>query len=95
LYWKKRIQVYECIEMNMNKILAGLTIIAFIGGWGVSFGNLFGKASKNEDQVKEIKEEVKEAKQEIDENENINLQQMIIIERTVKLVDKLEAKLEK
>ncbi len=79
----------------MNKILTGITIFAVLTGWGVSFGKLLSKQKHTEEKVVEVKVDLKEAVDDIDENENINLQQMIILERVTNTLDKLERKLEK
>ena len=84
--------VHIAMKMTMNNILVGLSIVAVIGGWGISFGKLFEKQNKTEEKVVEVKAEVKEVEKEVDANEDKAIQHAVILERVVQQLERLEEK---
>lgn len=79
-------------------ILGIVVTVLFLGGGGGLIGKfykLLGRTEKMEEQVKETKEDVKEAEEEIDQEENINIKQQEQIQSTLRLIEKLDKKLDK
>jgi len=59
------------------------------------YGAIKAKVDGQEKVVDEVKVDVGKNKEKINVNENRNIEHAIILERTIKLVEKLERKLEK
>jgi uncharacterized protein HemX len=79
-------------------ILGIIVTVLFLGGGGGLVGKVYqllGRTEKIEEQVEENKEDVEEAEEEIDQEENINIQQQGQIDSTLKLIEKLDRKLDK
>lgn len=60
---------------------------------GVGYGKLQDKAENTKGQVEKIEKEVKEQDKRINDEENINIRQSVIQERTIDMLDKLEQRM--
>ena len=72
--------------MNNLKLYIGLGITLL--GFAVGYGALQTKV----DRAVKVEEEVKEVERRLDENEKVDIRQSVIQERTVQVLEKLEAK---
>ena len=88
------------LNMFWIGILCALAPVTIAGG--VSYGSVKAKLQDNTKNLAEVKSEAKDIFKKIEKNkeglveqEKVNMTQAIVLERTVKLVEKLEKKLEK
>ncbi len=71
-----------------------ITILITLTTAAVGYGKLVNSEKETKEKVVEIKTEVKENVEKIHEAEKVNVEQSIIQERVIKLLDKLENKIE-
>lgn len=79
--------------MGIKEIATIGGIIVMCGGGFLSFGHLVANQEVAEENIEELESEVEETAEKIINIEKIDLEQSIIIERTIELLEKLEKKL--
>lgn len=79
----------------MWKTIGVISTIAFtIIIASVGYGKLYANQSNTSKQVDEVKIEVKEVRKDVTENTAVSREQAVVLERAVKIIDKLEIRIE-
>lgn len=69
-------------------------VLACIGGLGGYF-TLQANQETTKEKVEKIEKEIKETEEKVQKNEIVDVKQSMLIESSLKIIDKLEQKLEK